>query len=474
MENSTINYFSFPKEDYNKYNNENNFSITIDINKICFFKGESIKGSITIKPKNIIKKSLLLCTIAATASLEEVQNYRIGEAGFDNTEETILFKYPMNIPKFQGNNIINGMKIPFEFQIPLNAYPSCFFNSYNYVKHILVFDISSIEVKKSIVLVIKNDQYYNSFNELYKSPIEVKMKTSKHKFAIFHMGYISASLKLDKNSFSYKEAIPLIIDIDCATLKIKIQKVHIEIFLVINKNIKSNHKQVQSKIEKKIFTKFISLLNKKNSYHIEDIIQLPKNNPSDVYQKLNSENMNNLSNLKSIYLYPSCYGGLLSCQYYLKIMFETDTLFSTNEFILTPIDFYEKGKKDEKEEDDKSNKIQESDIPENFVEKGIFETPFPMSSHSNEKEIIFKRSNTQNENNIQNIIPNKKNFNEDYSSVNTNLFKINVQKPLSSHNNNNSNNNIYNDNMVTAEGEINEGFDAPPSVFHEDPKKNKK
>ena len=474
MENLTRNYFSFPKDDYNKYNNENFFSITIELNKICYFKGESIKGNITIKPKDVIKKSLLLCTIAATATLEEVQNYRIGDNGLDNTEETILFKYPINIPKFQQNNIINGMKIPFEFQIPLNAYPSCFFNSYNYVKHILVFDISSIDVKKSMILVIKNDQYYTSFNELYKSPVEVKMRTSKHKFAIFHMGYISASLKLDKNSFSYKEAIPLIIDIDCTNLKIKIEKVHIELFLVINKNIKSNHKQVQSKVEKKIFNKFISLLNKKNSYHLEDIIQLPKGNPSDVYQKLDSENMNNLSNLKNVYLYPSCYGGLLSCEYFIKIMLETDTLFSTNEFLLVPIDFYEKGKKDEKEEDDNPNKIKESDIPENFVEKGIFVTPLPMSSHSKEDEIIFNRSITQNKNNIQNIIPNKKSFNENSSSINFNLFNNDVQKPLSSHNNNNSNNNKYNDDMVTAEEEVYESYGAPPSVFNEDPKNNNK
>ena len=76
----------------------------------------------------------------------------------------------MNVPKFEGNSLTNGMTVPFEFQIPKNAYPTCIFEENCYVRHILNFDFSSIELKKSAIIIIKNSKYYSAFNELYKSP----------------------------------------------------------------------------------------------------------------------------------------------------------------------------------------------------------------------------------------------------------------------------------------------------------------
>ena len=49
----------------------------------------------------------------------------------------------------------------------------------------------------------------------------------------------------------------------------------------------------------------------------------------------------NIQNLGIIKLYPSCYGGLLSCEYYIKIKFEMDTLFSTDSTFSISVDFYE-------------------------------------------------------------------------------------------------------------------------------------
>ena len=96
------------------------------------------------------------------------------------------------------------------------------------------------------------------------------------------MGEISATLKLFKNAFSYNEAIPFIIDIDCSNLTIKIQKVYISIILIIKKNSKSDHKICYSQAEKKIMEKTISLLEDKKNFHIEDIIQMPGGNPNDI------------------------------------------------------------------------------------------------------------------------------------------------------------------------------------------------
>ena len=425
-----------------KYNNENNFSVIVELEKTCYFKGETLKGNILLKPKDVVKKALLLYAISANATLIEIQNYKAGQTGYITTEENILFKYPMNIPKFEGKDVIDGKTIPFEFQIPLNSYPSLILDSNSYVRHILTFDFSSIDVKKSIVIIIKNDQYFSAFNELYKSPIEKTHKTTKHKYAIFYVGDISGTVKLEKNAFAYNESIPLQIEIDCSTLTIRIKKVHISIYVIISKNNKSNHKQANYKYEKNVFAKTISLLNQKDNYHLEDIIQLPKGNPNQIYQKLDSDKRKYSQKYQNIFLYPSCYEGLITCEYYLKVLFETDTLFSTNEFITIPLDFYEKNVNNQ------TNDVNFDTQPVN-IEQGIFSTPKPMSNSTLKYDVSFKRSNTENKG----------------------LGKNNIL----SGNNNNQNNNIFNSinikqEMVTAEKEEIEGYDAPPSIVNNNDK----
>ena len=462
MENNIIDStYDFEKNN-KKYNNEKNFTITIELNKTCYFKGEYIKGNLILKPKDIIKKSLLLCPIIANATLEEIQNYKFYEVSNESiTEKEILFKYPMNIPIFNSKNIIEGMKIPFEFQIPLDSYPSCIFDVNSYVRHILIFDFSSIEAKKSIVIIIKNSQYFSAFNDLFKSPKVVSMKTTKHKYAIFNMGYISANVKLEKNVFGYDEVIPLQIEIDCPDLKIKIENVDIFIYLTISKNNKGDHKKNQVKSEKIIFSKIISLKKKMKKYHIEDIIELPKGNPHDVYKKLDNDMRKYSQKFKDVYLYPSCYEGLISCEYYIKVTFETDTLFSTNESLIIPIDFYERDKTN------KANNYLNSNLDVKYLpSEGIFITPKPLNNKMDKNDSYLKHSNTQNMKNINNIMEN--NFNSAKNkSVNFN--------DLYDKNNESKNNKIIDNDigikneMITAENEI-ESYDAPPSIVHLEPK----
>lgn len=454
-----------------KYNNEKNFTITIELDKTCYFKGEYIKGNIILKPKDVIKKSLLLCPIIANATLEEIQSYKFYEISKDTiTEKEILFKYPMNVPIFNSKNIIEGMKIPFEYQIPHNAYPSSIIGDNSYVRHILIFDFSSIEAKKSIVIIIKNSQYFSAFNDLFKSPKEVSKKVTKHKYAIFNIGCISTTVKLEKNVFCYDEVIPLQIEIDCPDLKMKIENIDIFIYLSVSKNNKGDHKKSQIKTENKIFSKVISLKKKMQKYHIEDIIELPKGNPHEVYKQLDNDTRKYSEKFKNIYLFPSCYEGLISCEYYIKVIFETDTLFSTNESLTIPIDFYER------DNTNKTNNYLNSAIDVKYLpHEGIFDTPRPLNNRMEKDESnSIKHSNTQNMQNVNNIMENNFNFAKN-KSVNLNNNKINDldDKNNESKNNNNIINNdigIKNE-MITAEKEI-ETYDAPPSIVHFEPKNN--
>ena len=426
-----------------KYNKEKFFTVNIELKKTCFFKGEIIKGKFTIKTKDTIKKSVLNCTIAATATLLEVHNYKFNEGGFDTTEEFILFKYPVNIPQFTTNNILDGVTVPFEFQISQNAYPSCIFGMDSYIRHILIFDFPTIETKKSTVIIIKNSQYFTEFNELYKAPAEVTLKTSKHKYAIFYMGEFICTLKLLKNAFGYNESIPFVIDIDCSTLKIKINKVYISLKQKVCKNSKTNHKQILSKTEKTIISKAFSLLKEKDKYHLEEVLKLPTGNPNEIYKKLDSDNRCYGEKFKDILLSPSCYDGLITCEYYFKILLETDTLFSTDEFLIMPIDFYEKeNENDEKEEDEEMKFEKLRQISEENFNTPIGNNPGnKILSHS----MIYEEPKNDN--------------NED-----NNIISISLNKTMDSHIKNYDYSLFGDNDVITADGGNNEGFDAPPSI----------
>ena len=79
-------------------------------------------------------------------------------------------------------------------------------------------------------------------------------------------------------------------------------------------------------------------------YHIEDFIQIPKTieiNPKQVYNTLDIDKRKYNEKFKNIKLFPACYGGLLTSEYYLKIIYVMDSWFTSNEEVKIPLDFYE-------------------------------------------------------------------------------------------------------------------------------------
>ena len=426
------------EENNKKYNFEKFFKIEINLPKTCYFQGEKIKGKLKLTPKDFVKKSLLLCPIIGTAILEENYNYKLSELGANTSKEIILFKYPMDIPKFDGAKLIEGMEVPFELLVPKNAYPSCIIDNNSYVRHILTFDFTSIEARKSTLIIIKNGQHFSFFNELYKAPVETSIRTGKHKYAIFYMGEVSATLKLFKNAYPYNEGVPFIIDIDCTTLTIRIQRVIMSIILLVRKNNKSDYKIPSYKNEITIVEKAIPLTADKKNYHIEDIIQMPKNCPNGIYKKLDADKRIYSQKFKDIYLYPSCYDGLISCDYFLRIMLETDTLFSTNEYANIQIDFYEADKNNEAK-NDLNNDTNDTNLITPIGSNIKYNKPIGHANTTKNKEINKEENKEENKVNLNSV------------------------KSLD----NNGNNKINNDNDLE-KNDMPDSFEAPPSIFNTD------
>ena len=135
-------------------------------------------------------------------------------------------------------------------------------------------------------------------------------------------------------------------------------------------------------------------------------------------------------------------------EYFLRIMLETNTFFSTNEYANIQIDFYENANDDKNDDSNCGIKYVNTSTPlGNNVKKpigNIFDKPL---RHSNTTKI--KESN-------KDIILTNKNSNKDSNKINEAPKNENI---------------INNDNDVNKIEETTDGFDAPPSVINPKDKK---
>lgn len=329
-----------------KYNSDQYVTLTLDLDKTCFSQGEYVKGSLYLKGKPGLIQTELIDPLAI-ATFTEIHHYTYEENSNDDDrkeveelEEKTIFSLRLDFSNFRGANLVMGVQIPFSVQIT-NCYPTCIFSYDAYVKHFLTFEFPSIQAKRTAIIVIKNSQYFNIENGLYKSPSIEILETTKHKL-LFSKGKFAAVLKLAKNAFAYNENIPFELSIDCTQLDLKIKSIEVSLLRVENKNYKNDYKRARSSTSKQISFKKINLVKGQPKYLIQDTINFPlmaEFNPMQIYQELDVEQKTE-EKMKKLHLAPCCSGGLLSVDYFLRIELNFSTKLSTDEKLRMPLDFY--------------------------------------------------------------------------------------------------------------------------------------
>ena len=371
-------------EDSNQYDYESQISMNIFLSKTCYFKGEMINGHIFLIAKEELKDNNLKSP-SATITLREVQHYELTPLDIDiydnkgqNDEDIVLLKYPVNFSKIEGENLSLGIKIPFQCQIPSNCHPTCVFDPSSYISHFLDIEFTSIKAKKTAIIVIKNGIFFTAENNLYKAPAFAKIETSKHEYAIFSKGSFTASINLPKNCFTYDEIVPFLIEINCSKLKIDIKNVKVSLIAVLKVKNKFEHEQMRPVKIKEIVSKNIPLTKGEKNISIDDIIKIPStiDNPNIAYKKLDSDDRGLSRKFESFLLYPTCYGGKLNCEYSIRVMIEMGSLFSTNEFIEIPLDFYEP-------QNNNNNNNNLNPVLNNINQNNIIETPLGNNPNNN-------------------------------------------------------------------------------------------
>lgn len=162
--------------DASKYNNEKNLSINIESNKVCFFPGEIMSGTITLFPF-IQSFEKITANPKLTIIITELKHYSYtsGSGKHKHTvhvnEERNLVDTSIDFGNFVSMNYSAGFKIPFSVQIPDDAYPTMNFG-FDYVKHLFKVELPDVEAKRTKIIAIKNNFPNNRDNTLLTELIE--------------------------------------------------------------------------------------------------------------------------------------------------------------------------------------------------------------------------------------------------------------------------------------------------------------
>ena len=335
------------------YNFDNAISMEIELGKTCFSPAESVSGSIILKPKEGTKANILQNPTAVlsltqysfyTYNVQEIdpKSHKKHNINKEANEIDNLLNLPLNLTNYKDAEINSILKIPFSFKIPLNAYPSCFFEEKIYVKHYLCINFSSINAKKTLIIVIKNPPYFNIYNKLYQSPSICYKVMDKNKLGVFSQGSFNASLKLQKNAFTYQEVIPFEIDIDLSLLSLNVKHIRIYIRRDSRRNKQVEHTYLYRPQTDIIAKKEIPFKQTQRKIHITNTISLEGNkNPLNIYRQLDSDKRKISKKFSGINLYPTCAGGLLGVDYFIKMELVMDSFLSSPEEFQLPIDIYE-------------------------------------------------------------------------------------------------------------------------------------
>ena len=458
-----------------KFNQNIDFSVKLE--KICYFPGENISGTLFLMGKPGLIETQLI-EPKALFTIYEKQRFDYANSNnktsIEETENKIENYALFN--NFIGANLLTGLSIPFTFQIPFTIHPTCSFlvdKTPGYSKHFFSAEFPNLNVKRTLAIVIKNNANFTMENNLLKMPCNYFKKISKLNFLV-SKGNFSISINLPKNVFYYDEPIPYEIILDLKNLNLTINKIELSIKRNKRQNYKSNFNRIRSSEINILVTKNIELNQNLKEQVIKNELYFPLNSinenfifPPLVYQYFETNDYffpkKSLDNPrykipqfeKKFFVYPSCINSLISVDYFLEVKLYFPSSLTTDEIINIPLDFLTRPV----ENQINNIKIIDQNNPYNY---------------NNANNNSFGQNNPYNYNNINNNVVGQ-NIPYYYNNVNNNFGNQtpNSQEDTPSQNNNNKNFTIGENNNNLNSQEQNKNFNvneeentAPPPVLN--------
>ena len=202
---------------------------------------------------------------------------------------------------------------------------------------------------------VRKAKEFNNITETRKISLENTLKSydkERNRNKLYNEGYSwfmsnkaieddVEEIVVDGQTVKRNETIYFIIEIDCSKLSIYVNGVIVSLNVKLKTNETPTGKDDSNKKSIEIISKKIQVKKGQKGYYIDDFINMPDNayNPEFLYKKY--DELKKIKFDDETFLYQSTYEEMINCSYTIKAIIEINSLFSTNEYMEIPIDFYE-------------------------------------------------------------------------------------------------------------------------------------
>ena len=417
---------------YEKYNKRGDVDLQLSLNKVCFFPGETINGKIIITPKfGLFQECKNYSLLNIIITQRSYYTYRRG-SDLESEEETLtLIDQKYQFSDFIESQDENTMTVSINYILPKYTRPSIFINSTDYVKHILTIEYPHFKVKRSVLFIVRSDYNFLSRTTTLLAPYTNQKTFYKKKF-FMKKGFFQMNINMPSNYFLYNDKVRYNIHLDLRTLAINPDKIKVK--FLRKKKFNYSHDISKKNFESKedLFYKIYNLDKKLKVFDINDHIAFsdyPKLNkddcisPLEIYQKMEIHGLYEINDQSIKNLYPSCSEGLIEIEYLLKFKVYFDSIFTSNEEVLLPINFCDIIGNNIPNEFNNQNMNNYININKNKIQN--INQILPLKNFQSN---IINNNEINNNNIIENEYPapptlnnknidNKKNYREDYETL---------------------------------------------------------
>ena len=341
-------------------------SISLLKNDIEFFPSDKIKGHISLKSGNFLKKGVINYEIYSEEKIIEKIKYNI-----ECYNKTEIYSSSLQYPELIDFSLTNGIEIPFELNLPSYILPSFEFSlnkktNYGYIKTFLEIKIQELNLSKNKFIVIKRPKLI-----LY-SPLNITAERNEKILGIINKGCPLFSAEYEKNYYYINEIIKVKIHLDYNDSKFNIKYINVDLIRRVIYKLKDNYEndnitfyepkyKNSNKIDDIIFTDILSHeqikvnndINNKNQNQIFEI-NIKVKDPENIFNKYKIDYMQlglkDKSNLISFL--PSFDSCLFKCEYFIQVSSVYDTKLPVKDMVINlPLSIYH-FKEEEKNSDE--------------------------------------------------------------------------------------------------------------------------
>lgn len=315
----------------------------LTLNKTCFLPSQKITGS--------VKMTSIDCNLYRTLedpsihyTLKQITHHSLKIKEKEDADSSEALETLTIYDKVEGNedfadcDLAPFVEINFEINIPEDVLPTTVFNKDEYIYHLLTVECPFLGTSESVVIIIKPCQQFKKLN-LYKRPCRYAFAQEKKKWFI-KGGKMKVSLKLDSNSLPITNEVNSEIYIDGSELNMDIKGFNLELWRTLSRHQQYDRSIVLSEEKEIVLRKEVKFdnLNKLKAYRIDDKFKFPSTELDD-YNHLEIQKISKLNAPEKRFL-PSTQGGLIQVKYFIKLTVNVDSMFSGDEVLEVPIEFY--------------------------------------------------------------------------------------------------------------------------------------